>query len=86
MVGALQSGFKVRAVVRRVEQAEAFRKKPVLQPYLEALEISHVPDLTTPGALDDAMQKVDFVIHCASPMVVAVSGVINILRVIAYHT
>lgn len=68
MVSALQAGYKVRAVVRRVEAGEQIKAARSIQPYLESLEIVVVEDLLREGAFDGALKGIDGVVHVASPL------------------
>ena len=68
LVVALQSGYRVRATLRKLEQADTIKGKPSIQPYLNAIEFVQVPDITIAGAYDEAIKGVDYVLHLASPI------------------
>ncbi|AEO56629.1 hypothetical protein MYCTH_45943 [Thermothelomyces thermophilus ATCC 42464] len=61
----LKAGYSVRGAVRRLQSAE--RTKEILSEYADKLEFVDVPDITAPGAFDEAV-KVDVVAHLASPI------------------
>ena len=66
----LDAGYKVRAAVRTEKNAQK-----VLQSHLEQreqLEFSIGPDITKPGAFDDAVHRALGVVHSASPFVIDV--------------
>ena len=54
--GLLQAGYAVRGTVRSPQLADRLKKK--LQTWCDdgLLEIVHVPDISIPGAFDDAVQ------------------------------
>ncbi|KAI9338743.1 NAD(P)-binding protein [Obelidium mucronatum] len=71
----LEQGFTVRGTVRSQEKADQVRD--VLAPYLKnhpenpneanALEFAIVEDISIPGAFDQAVVGVDYILHVASP-------------------
>ncbi|KAL6872189.1 NAD(P)-binding protein [Trichoderma novae-zelandiae] len=61
----LSEGTPVRGVVR--SQSSADRVMKVNSEYASLLSFAIVPDITTPGAFDEAVQGVEGVIHIASP-------------------
>lgn len=64
----LSKGFSVRAVIRSPNKANPFNT--TFKSYIDSgkLTFTVVADLTVPGAFDAALQGIDGVIHCASPM------------------
>ena len=67
---ALEGGFSVRAAVRSEAKAEAVRSNYALKALNKDDKLSFivVPDLTSPGAFDEAVKDVQYIIHCASPL------------------
>lgn len=55
-------------MIRRSEQAETLKLHPKIVPLAKKLEFVTVPDLTTGGAFDVALQDVEAVLHIASPL------------------
>lgn len=60
----LQSGIRVRIVVRSKEKADAFLASR--REHSDKLDVVFIQDLTDPGAFDSAVQDVTGVIHLAS--------------------
>ena len=58
----------MRAVIRSDGKAAPFQQ--TFRSYIDSGSLTFVvvPDLTVPGAFDSALQGIDGVIHCASPM------------------
>ncbi|EEU34487.1 uncharacterized protein NECHADRAFT_102239 [Fusarium vanettenii 77-13-4] len=65
---ALSRGYKVRAVIRKPEQAQLIKSTESVKPYLSHLEFSVLPDLLLPGAFDGTLRGATEVIHVASPL------------------
>lgn len=67
---ALEHGYKVRAVVRSDAKAKLVRSNPVLKALNvdEQLSFVLVPDFSTPGAFDEVVKVVKYIIHIASPI------------------
>ena len=63
---ALEKGFTVRAAVRSQQKAELVRSKAMKRD--DQLSFVVVPDFAAPHAFDEAVQGVQYVIHCASPI------------------
>ncbi|TDZ18236.1 putative uncharacterized oxidoreductase [Colletotrichum orbiculare MAFF 240422] len=63
----LKAGYRVRLSVRRQEQIQTL--KDTFSAYPDKLEFIIVTDFTKPGAFDEAVAGVDYVVHVASPMV-----------------
>ncbi|KAL7928310.1 hypothetical protein V8C35DRAFT_285374 [Trichoderma chlorosporum] len=86
----LSEGTPVRGVVR--SQSSADRVLKVNSQYASLLSFAIVPDITTPGAFDEAVKGVDGVIHVASPfkaniqdnekdlLVPAIEGTVQVLE------
>ncbi|KAJ3091206.1 methylglyoxal reductase (NADPH-dependent) gre2 [Physocladia obscura] len=71
----LQSGFSVRGTVRSDAKAEQVRTALSGIVNTEKLSIIAVPDMSVDSAFDLAVEKIDFVVHTASPFFY--SGVTN---------
>lgn len=68
---ALEKGYHVRAAVRSEAKAEIVRSNPVLSKIADLdskLDFVIVPDIVAPGAFDEAVKGVRFVVHIASPL------------------
>jgi uncharacterized protein YbjT (DUF2867 family) len=79
VVHALRAGYRVRCVVRRKSAIADIRRGPSLREYLgrdeqigdlngeaaSRVEFAVVPDNTVPGAYDEALKGVRFVVHVA---------------------
>lgn len=70
LVEALQTGYDVRAAIRRESSIAELKSTKSIQPYLSNLSFVTVPDITVRGAFDSAVQGVDYVIHLASPLAI----------------
>jgi len=68
LVLALETGYRVVATIRKEEQAKKLSSKPSVLPYQDKLTFAVVKDITAPGAFEEAMQGVTYVIHIASPI------------------
>ena len=68
LVQLLQSGYQVRAAVRNKAGVEKVVALKPVAPYLAQLTHVFVPDITIPGAYDEAVKGVKYVIHVASPL------------------
>lgn len=75
LVKALQSGYRVRAAVRRAEQESELRANCLISPFQDRLEFVVVPDITLDGAFDNALQDVTYIEHIASPAVASFKDV-----------
>jgi nucleoside-diphosphate-sugar epimerase len=64
-VYALQTGYRVRCVVRRESAIETIKSGPSVQSHLDLLEFSIVPDNAADGAYDEAIKGADYVVHIA---------------------
>jgi nucleoside-diphosphate-sugar epimerase len=71
LLDLLELGYKVRAAVRSQAKANVILNNPVFKKSnfpSNLLSFTIVPDLEQPGAYDEAVQGVDYVIHIASPI------------------
>ncbi|MCJ1458404.1 hypothetical protein MMC28_008776 [Mycoblastus sanguinarius] len=71
LLQALSSNYHVRCAVRDPQKASKLRSNPALTSLSQPpnhLTFTHVPDLTTPGAYNDAIKGAKYVIHVASPL------------------
>jgi nucleoside-diphosphate-sugar epimerase len=67
----LKQGYRVRAAVRSQNKVRKILEGPSIKamaPTNEQLSFVTVPDMTTPGAYDDAVEGVTYIIHVASPI------------------
>ncbi|KAK4035216.1 hypothetical protein C8A01DRAFT_18094 [Parachaetomium inaequale] len=62
----LKAGYSVRGTVRKLSSTDKI--KEALSEYADQLEFAEVPDITVPGAFDEAVKGVDAVAHLASPV------------------
>ena len=71
VVDLLKHGYRIRAAVRSMAKAEGIVSAPTLKslsPTPEQLSFVSVPDMSAPGAFDDAIEGVQYVIHVAAPI------------------
>lgn len=68
LVQLLEAGYQVRAAVRNVAGFEKIKALKPAAPYASQLSHIIVPDITAPGAYDDAVNGVKYVVHLASPL------------------
>lgn len=71
LVDLLRSGYRVRVAARSQAKADSVRTAPslsALKPSATQLMFVIVPDMVTPGAYNEAVQGVDFIIHAAAPL------------------
>ncbi|KAL6828800.1 NAD(P)-binding protein [Trichoderma sp. SZMC 28015] len=71
IIDLLKHGYRIRAAVRSMTKAEGLLSAPTLKslsPTSEQLSFVSVPDMSAPGAFDDAIQGVKYVIHLAAPI------------------
>jgi uncharacterized protein YbjT (DUF2867 family) len=76
---ALQSGYRVRAAVRSPEKAAQIKGAKSVQGYPDRLEFVMVPDIVADGAYEEAVKRVDYVLHVASPITFPVGGVFALI-------
>ncbi|KAK3111767.1 hypothetical protein LTR53_012632 [Teratosphaeriaceae sp. CCFEE 6253] len=67
---ALEYGYTVRAVVRSEAKADKVRDSAALKAMKKDAKLSFVviPDFLVPGAFDEAVRDVKYIIHVASPL------------------
>lgn len=67
---ALEHGYSVRVAVRSEAKGNTLKSNPVLKAMGKDSQISFitVPDFVAPGAFDDAVKDVKYVLHVASPI------------------
>ncbi|KAJ7636275.1 NAD(P)-binding protein [Roridomyces roridus] len=61
----LEAGFSVRGTVRSANKGKHLEK--LFASYGDNFELLVVPDITAPGAFDDAVTRIDAIAHTASP-------------------
>jgi nucleoside-diphosphate-sugar epimerase len=65
---ALQNGYRARVSSRSLSSAHKLKDLPSIKPYLDNVEFVEVRDLLAPGAFDEAVKNVDYILHLASPI------------------
>lgn len=67
---ALERGYRVRAVVRKLPHIEDLKRSPIIAASLqqERLEIVLLPDFYTTDAFFKCLNGITVIIHLASPM------------------
>ncbi|KAM0550752.1 hypothetical protein ACHAPJ_008817 [Fusarium lateritium] len=71
LVDLLKTGYRVRVVARsqtKIDAVQAAASIVSLGPSTSQLMFVIIPDMTTEGAYDDAVQGVDYIIHAAAPV------------------
>jgi uncharacterized protein YbjT (DUF2867 family) len=69
LILALEGGFKVRAVIRKAEQAKKLESHGRVAPYTKNLQWILIPDLSETNSFDDHLKGgVSGIIHVASPL------------------
>jgi nucleoside-diphosphate-sugar epimerase len=70
IVDALKAGYYVRAAVRSSDKSAKILALPSIKAVNpgDNLQFVNVPDMMAPGAYDQAIQGVDYIIHIASPI------------------
>lgn len=68
LVHLLQAGYSVRCAVRTTASFERIASLAPTKSYLSQLSSVLVPDITVPGAYDEAVVGITHVIHVASPI------------------
>ena len=68
---ALEYGYQVRAAVRSEAKAKTVASNPALKAMGNDSQLSFVvvPDFLVPGAFDEAVKDVKYIVHVASPLV-----------------
>lgn len=89
----LEAGYRVRGTVRSEKSIDGIKKAHAK--YADQLSFIVVPDMATPGALDEAVKGVTGVIHTANPFILnpkdneeellkpSINGVLNALKAAA---
>ncbi|KAK0610152.1 hypothetical protein B0T17DRAFT_512452 [Bombardia bombarda] len=79
LLHVLRAGYHVRAAVRSEAKAGAVLARPEIQSLKLGSRLTFiiVPDITLPGAYDDAVEDVTHIIHIASPLATADSVPLN---------
>jgi nucleoside-diphosphate-sugar epimerase len=72
-VEALQSGYRVRAVVRKESQIAEI-KSALPNQFVSQIEFVVIPNLGVAGVFDDHVKDVEYFVHVASPASVEVCG------------
>lgn len=62
---ALQTGYRVRCIVRREDAIAVIKSGPSVQEYSDRIEYETVPDNTIPGAYNKALEGAQYVVHIA---------------------
>jgi hypothetical protein len=67
---SLQSGYRVRISIRKESQIRSLSAHALISPYVAQgkVEFVVVPDITVPGAFDEALKDVVYVEHLASQL------------------
>ncbi|KAL6886246.1 hypothetical protein HDV57DRAFT_382557 [Trichoderma longibrachiatum] len=68
LVFLLEAGYKVRAAVRNQAGFDRISQLKPIAPYASQLSSIIVPDITVPGAYDEAVKDVEYIVHVASPL------------------
>ncbi|KAK4085030.1 uncharacterized protein Triagg1_20 [Trichoderma aggressivum f. europaeum] len=68
LVFLLEAGYKARAAVRNQAGFDKISQLKPVAPYASQLTSVIVPDITVPGAYDEAVKGVDYIVHVASPL------------------
>src|ERR1700761_7600885 len=70
LLDALNLGYRARLAVRSEAKEQTILTNPAFKALNAADRVSFVivPDLTVPGAYDEAVKGVDYIIHVASPI------------------
>lgn len=63
----LVAGYTVRAAVRNASGFDKIKGLQSVAPYKSQIESIIVTDITQPGAYDDAVQGVKYIVHVAPP-------------------
>lgn len=67
MVLLLEAGYNVRTAVRNIAGFEKIKNLKSAAPYGAQMEPVIVKDITAPGAYDEAVKGVKYILHIASP-------------------
>jgi nucleoside-diphosphate-sugar epimerase len=63
----LRKGYRVRGTIRSHAKSEYLKKKYASTNYANDISFTIIPDIQAVGALDDAVQDVEYICHVASP-------------------
>ncbi|KAL6830914.1 hypothetical protein J3E69DRAFT_328112 [Trichoderma sp. SZMC 28015] len=74
LVEVVKAGYKARVAVRNQAGYDRITGLKPLAPYVSQLESIIVPEITIPGAYDEAVKGVKYVVHIASPLALPVEG------------
>ena len=80
LILALEAGFKVRAVIRKPEQAEKLGSHKRVAPFAQNLQFCIIPDLSDTESFDPHLQGVTGLLHLASPLAIEVLVPIQLTR------
>jgi hypothetical protein len=73
LILALEGGFVVRAVIRKVEQAKKIESHSRVSPYVKNLQWVLIPDLSKTAVFDSHLKGgVTGILHVASPLAIEV--------------
>lgn len=64
----LEAGYTIRAAVRNQAGFDRISSLPPVLKYKSQLSSVIVPDITVPGAYDEAVKGVKYIVHVASPL------------------
>lgn len=64
----LKKGYRARVASRKLSTAESLKELPSIRPYASAISFIEIPDFLAPGAFDEAVKEVDYIVHVASPI------------------
>jgi nucleoside-diphosphate-sugar epimerase len=65
---ALENAYRARVSSRNLASAHKLKDLPSIKPHIEDVDFVEVPDLLAPGAFDQAVKDVDYILHLASPI------------------
>lgn len=72
LILALQAGFRVRAVIRRAEQAKKLQLHAKIAPFIANIDWCIIPDLTDGNLLTSNLTGITGILHLASPLAIEV--------------
>lgn len=68
LTALLEAGYTIRAAVRNQAGFDRISSLPAVLKYKSQLSSFIVPDITVPGAYDEAVKGVKYIVHLASPL------------------
>ncbi len=77
LIFALESGFKVRAVVRKAEQVKKLESHGRVAPHSSNLQWILIPDLSETDSYCPHLEGVTSIIHVASPLAIEVKETLS---------